>query len=65
MDSFEASEVLGVPRSTLYRWRRRLERFGPKGLEGRDQAFCSEGDKGQEGCFQVQEAMGHEVVWRP
>jgi len=33
MDSFEASEILGLPRSTLYRWRRRLEGFGPKGLE--------------------------------
>ena len=35
VDSFEASKILGVPRSTLYRWRKRLEGFGPKGLEDR------------------------------
>ena len=35
MDSFEALKILGVPRSTLYRWRKRLEGFGPKGLEDR------------------------------
>jgi len=26
---------LGLPRSTLYRWQRRLERDGPEGLEAR------------------------------
>lgn len=31
--STEASLVLGVPRSTLYRWRRRLRKGGPGGLE--------------------------------
>jgi transposase len=31
--SQEASSVLGVPRSTLYRWRKRLRERGPKGLE--------------------------------
>ena len=35
MDSFEASKILGVPRSTPYRWRNRLEGLGPKGLEDR------------------------------
>ena len=29
----EASRILGVPRSTLYRWRRSLREKGPKGLE--------------------------------
>lgn len=29
----EAAEVLGVARSTLYRWRQRRERHGPRGLE--------------------------------
>lgn len=30
-----AAEVLGLPRSTLYRWKRRLEQEGPQGLDDR------------------------------
>lgn len=33
VNSIEASKVLQVPRSTLYRWRRRLKERGPRGLE--------------------------------
>jgi len=31
--SSEASQALGLPRSTLYRWQKRLKLEGPKGLE--------------------------------
>jgi len=31
----KASEVLGLPRSTLYRWQRQLNEYGLKGLEGK------------------------------
>jgi len=33
--SFEAAGLLGVPRSTLYRWKKRLEEEGPRGLESK------------------------------
>jgi len=33
--SFEAVELLGVPRSTLYRWKKKLREEGPRGLEPR------------------------------
>ena len=33
LSSTRASQVLGLPRSTLYRWQRRLKLKGPKGLE--------------------------------
>ena len=32
----QASHALGLPRSTLYRWRKRYELHGPKGLEDGD-----------------------------
>ncbi|MCJ7666993.1 MAG: helix-turn-helix domain-containing protein, partial [Anaerolineae bacterium] len=35
MSSTEASQVLGIPRSTLYRWQKRLREKGPEGLENR------------------------------
>jgi len=35
ISSQEAAEVLGLPRSTLYRWQRRLKQEGPQGLEDR------------------------------
>ena len=35
LSSTQASEVLGLPRSSLYRWQRRLKRDGPQGLEAR------------------------------
>ena len=34
-NSFEAAELLGVPRSTLYRWKKKLREEGPRGLEPR------------------------------
>ena len=34
-NSFEAAELLGVPRSTLYRWRKKLREEGLRGLEPR------------------------------
>ena len=33
--SFEAVELLGVPKATLYRWKKRLEEEGPRGLESK------------------------------
>ena len=33
MSSTACSEVLAVPRATAYRWRRRLQKAGPQGLE--------------------------------
>ncbi|MBM2826593.1 MAG: Integrase catalytic region, partial [Dehalococcoidia bacterium] len=33
LSSAQAGEVLSLPRSTLYRWQRRLQRYGPRGLE--------------------------------
>lgn len=35
LSSDQASAVLEIPRSTLFRWRRRMERDGPQGLEAR------------------------------
>ena len=35
LSSTRASQVLGLPRSTLYRWQGRLKAQGPKGLEER------------------------------
>ena len=35
LSSTRASEVLALPRSTLYRWQRRLKEQGPRGLEAR------------------------------
>ena len=35
ISSQEAAEVLGLSRSTLYRWQRRLKQQGPQGLEDR------------------------------
>ena len=35
LSSTQASEVLALPRSTLYRWQQRLRRHGPRGLEPR------------------------------
>ena len=32
-NSFEAAELLGIPRSTLYRWKKKLREEGPRGLE--------------------------------
>jgi len=31
--SFEATELLGILKSTLYRWKERLEEEGPRGFE--------------------------------
>ena len=31
--SQKAGEILGLPRSTLYRWQKQLDKHGPKGLE--------------------------------
>ncbi len=33
LDAEEAARRVGVPRATLYRWRKRLQRSGPQGLE--------------------------------
>ena len=35
LSSTEASHVLNLPRSTLYRWQKRLKKEGPRGLEER------------------------------
>jgi transposase len=35
ISSHEASQVLGISRSTLYRWQKRLKAFGTRGLEDR------------------------------
>jgi len=35
LSSADAAEVVGYPRSTLYRWRRAYEKEGPQGLEDR------------------------------
>ena len=42
LSSTEASHVLALPRSTLYRWQKRLKEQGPRGLE--------EGSHRPEGC---------------
>lgn len=34
----EASETLGLPRSTVYRWHARVQRQGPRGLEDRSRS---------------------------
>jgi len=34
-NSFEAAELLGLARPTLYRWRKRLEAESPRGLDPR------------------------------
>lgn len=38
LSSTQASQRLGLPRSTLYRWAQRLQRQGPEGLEERSRA---------------------------
>lgn len=35
LSAVEAAKVLGLPRSTLYRWQRCLKEHGPRGLEAR------------------------------